>query len=436
MPSRAELELRAGNVGVDPANYPNDSNLEQKTIYEEKLAQTATGIKASGTVTSDATAPDTGGTVTIGSKTYTFRTTLTGVRATAVLTSDATAPSDADTVTLGSTVYTFKTALTEAAATGVLTASDVFSDGEEVVIGDTTYTMKATLSSGPTVPFEVLIGASAAASLDNLKLAINAGAGSGTNYSVGTTAHPDVTATTNTDTAQTVEANETGVAGNAIATTTDAADVAWGAATLENGADTVANEVLIGASAAAALDNLKSAVNATTGEGTEYSNGTDVHPTVRATTNTNTEQTVEAKAIGTSGNSIAKAESSSHLDWDGVGAVLTGGVASVANEVLIGGSAAAALDNLKLAVNATPAATEFSEEYSQGTTANAQAEATTNTNTTQLIVALSAGDAGNSIAFTESATHITVDGSGTLIGGTDSTVTSSKAYQVSGGQNV
>lgn len=41
MASRAELELRAAGVNIDPVNYPNDSKLEQKVIYEEK-ARTAT----------------------------------------------------------------------------------------------------------------------------------------------------------------------------------------------------------------------------------------------------------------------------------------------------------------------------------------------------------------------------------------------------------
>lgn len=134
--------------------------------------------------------------------------TVTGVnlkdgasKATQTLTSDATNVSNNDTVTIGSTVYTFKT----------------------------------TLSTGPTVPFEVLIGADAATTLDNLKLAINAGAGAGTNYSTGTTAHPTVTATTNTDTTQVVEAITAGTAGNSIASTKSAAHLSWGAATLTGG---------------------------------------------------------------------------------------------------------------------------------------------------------------------------------------------------------
>lgn len=120
-------------------------------------------------------------------------------------------------------------------ATGVYTSSDVFTDGETVTIGPVTYTFVDALDNS--IAYQVLIGASAAASLDNLKVAINEDTGKGTVYSYGTDAHPLVTATTNTDTAQTVQAIDVGTAGNAIATTTTAADVAWGAATLENGVD-------------------------------------------------------------------------------------------------------------------------------------------------------------------------------------------------------
>lgn len=122
------------------------------------------------------------------------------------------------------------------AASGVFTSSDVFTDGETVTIGGTTYTFVDALSS-PAVVNEILIGASAAASLDNMKSAINGSAGAGTTYSTGTVANAKVNATTNTDTAQTVAANHVGTAGNSIATSTTCADVAWGAETLENGAE-------------------------------------------------------------------------------------------------------------------------------------------------------------------------------------------------------
>jgi hypothetical protein len=166
MPSRAELNIRARAVNVDASSYKNDSKLEQAVIYAEKT--------------------------TVGD----------AVKATGTLTSDATAPSDGDTVTIGGYTYTFKTALTAS-----------------------------------TTPFEVLIGASAAAALDNLKEAINASGTPGTNFGSKTYAHPDVVATTNTNTTQVVEARLAGTTGNSIATTETSSHLSWGAATLASGAD-------------------------------------------------------------------------------------------------------------------------------------------------------------------------------------------------------
>jgi len=127
-----------------------------------------------------------------------------------------------------------------AKATGTLTSDATnVADGETVVVGSKTYTFVDELSedTGDAVAYEVLVGASAAASLDNLKAAINGSAGEGTTYSTGTEAHPDVVATTNTDTTQVVEAKLPGTAGNAIASTETSAHLSWGAATLASGAD-------------------------------------------------------------------------------------------------------------------------------------------------------------------------------------------------------
>ncbi len=119
-------------------------------------------------------------------------------------------------------------------ATGVLTGSGVFTAGETITIGTVTYTMVATLTGAA---YEVLIGANLAASLDNLKSAINKDAGEGTTYGTGTVANPHGVATTNTDTAQTFEFSRVGVEGNAIATTETCANASWGAATLASGAE-------------------------------------------------------------------------------------------------------------------------------------------------------------------------------------------------------
>ncbi len=108
------------------------------------------------------------------------------------------------------------------------------------VIGTRTYMFVNELSetSGATaIVDQILYGGSEAVALDNMKLAINAGATAGTNYSTGTVVNADVTATTNTNTAQTVAAKVSGVIGNAIATTETLANTAWGAVVLESGVD-------------------------------------------------------------------------------------------------------------------------------------------------------------------------------------------------------
>ena len=123
-------------------------------------------------------------------------------------------------------------------ATGTITASGVFANNETITIADTNttvvYTMKTTLTGAP---YEVLIGASAAASLDNIKSAINGTAGAGTTYGTGTPVNPVVSATTNGDTTQVVEAYRVGTYGNAITTTETGTNAAWGAATLASGAE-------------------------------------------------------------------------------------------------------------------------------------------------------------------------------------------------------
>lgn len=161
--SRNFLNLVARALNVDPSTYPNDSKLEQKVRYALQN--------------------------TVGDS----------VQAQATLTSDATAPTDGDTVTIGGYVYTFKTTLTS-------------------------------------TPFQVLIGASAAIALDNIKSAVNADGTAGV-YSAGTYAHPDVTATTNTNTTQLFVANLGGTNGNALVSTETSSHLSFGAATFASGAN-------------------------------------------------------------------------------------------------------------------------------------------------------------------------------------------------------
>lgn len=219
-------------------------------------------------------------------------------------------------------------------AIGTLTSDATnVSNTETVVVGATggtskTYTFLTTLTN--IVPNEVLIGANASESLDNLKAAINASGTPGTTYSIGTTANPDIIAYTKTATTLKVAFRTLGTGGNAYTTTETSAHLSWGGGTLAGGvattaatftidtmvytavktlADTigltVANQVLWVTSEAVFLDNVKSAVNYTGAPGTDYSASTPINPTVFATTNTNTQQTFNAKLAGTWGNSIA-----------------------------------------------------------------------------------------------------------------------------------
>lgn len=103
----------------------------------------------------------------------------------------------------------------------------------------------------------------------------------------------------------------------------------------------VEGEVLIGASAAAALDNLKAAINHTGTPDTDYKCAA-VHPTVTATTNTDTTQLVAAKTKGVAGNSIVLAKASTHLTVDAavLGTEVAGvdGTVGIANETCVDAS--------------------------------------------------------------------------------------------------
>lgn len=291
MPSRAELVNRANVMGLDPSGYPNDSKLEQKVIYLETNASTMAGTLATGTLTQGGAAAN-GDQVTIGSVTYTYKTALSGVKASSTLTSDATNVADGDTVSIGYLTYTFRTTLTNRVA------------------------------------FEVLIGAAAADSLDNLKKAINDSGTEGTHYSTGTYAHPEVTAEANADTTQEVTARNFGTAPNNIPTVESSAHLAWddttlGGASAIPGVANVPNEILLTGLAATELDSLKQAINngdtegAGEGEGTAYSYGTRPHPEVTATTNGASTQVVQARymAVGEDIGTTDPVDTGTALSW-------------------------------------------------------------------------------------------------------------------------
>lgn len=345
-------------------------------------------------------------------------------------------------------------------AVSVFTSSGVVVDGETITIGTTVYRAKQFLQQA----YDVAMGANAEEFLANLKRCIN-GSGVGffggtpAHPDVVATASDATTITvrgrvpgTSLNTVATTETftngswPDTTLGGGAGASdagvTTGAATVTIGAITYTvvdelsetYGADAVAYQVKKGAAEADMLDNLKLAINGGSGEGTLYSTGTVAHPYFIATTNTDTAQTIVSRTVAdTAGtaviNGLATTETMANTAWadttfgGGTGdsnpavttaaatftigtrtytAVIelseTSGATAVADQVLWVTSEAVFLDNIKKAINATGIA---GTDYSTGTTVNADVYATTNDNTSQVIVARNAGTAGNAIATTE-----------------------------------
>jgi len=262
-----------------------------------------------------------------------------------------------------------------AAATGVLTSSGAMvpadyatstltstgiavADGDTVTIGTTVYTARTALSFTNGVANEVLIGdtVDGSAFLANLKKAINLTGTIGVDYGAGTVVNPDVIAGTLTSTTLKVWARTIGTTPNTLATTDITSELSWADTTLGGGTGasnpgvttagatvtvgsmtymfvirlgesfgltSVANQVLWVTSEAVALDNFKSAINGAGVRGTDYSTATPVNGDVIATTNTNTAQTLVARKIGTSANSIATTETLANYAFGAT--TLTGG---------------------------------------------------------------------------------------------------------------
>lgn len=113
-------------------------------------------------------------------------------------------------------------------------------DTETVVTGPKTYTFQTTLTDSDG---NVLIGADAEASLDNLRAAVTLGAGSGTTYAASTTRNPVIGRVDETTTTQdTYYAIVPGTIGNEIAVseTLAGAGNVWGAAALAGGTGNLA----------------------------------------------------------------------------------------------------------------------------------------------------------------------------------------------------
>jgi hypothetical protein len=127
-------------------------------------------------------------------------------------------------------------AITATSPTTTLTSTGTFADADTITIGGITYTMKTALTT-PQVANQILIGAAATNSLDNIKDAINGTIVSGavgTIYSSPTKRNPLVTAGAKTSTTLVCTVTDTNVGGS-TATTKSAANFAWTGATLSAG---------------------------------------------------------------------------------------------------------------------------------------------------------------------------------------------------------
>lgn len=112
----------------------------------------------------------------------------------------------------------------------------------KLTVDGRTYTIVQELSEtsgAAAVVDQILYGGSEAVMLDNVKVAFNAGATAGTNYSTGTVAHTTVEATDNTNTTQKFEARTAGAAGNSITVSETMANTTFGTGvtTLSGGLD-------------------------------------------------------------------------------------------------------------------------------------------------------------------------------------------------------
>jgi len=288
MPSRNELVIRGRMVGLTASNYPNDSKFEQKILWLEKNASAQTGTISTTTLTSSATATDDGGTITIGSAAQ------------------------------GGKTYTNKTALTETKATGTYTNASTAVAGETITIDGITYTYFDAIDNTIEQPYAVLVGVNPTASLANLILAIDKGATEGTNYGMGTVAHPRISGVSSDATTAVVTYDTVGVKGN-TALVSEVAAGSWDHPHLQGGLDSVANEVLIGSTAngAAQLVNFKAALIGTTSSGTLFSSATAPHPLVTPGAINATTLVIDAKDFGILNTAIDTTDVAAELSFTG-----------------------------------------------------------------------------------------------------------------------
>lgn len=188
--------------------------------------------------------------------------------------------------------------------------------------------------------------------------------------------------------------------------------------------------VKIGGSADATLLNLARAINNSGGTpGTDYdTTGTAAHSIVASATSVTSHAIlITAKLIGTQGNiaSTSTTSPNSHITFGG--ALLTGGLDAVLNEVLIDDTAAHTRDNLVVAITAGAGA---GTKYATGTVASAEVTAAA-ASADMLVTSLVAGATGNT-NISETSSNLSVTGTTLTGGGTTWTFSSHGFTDLSG----
>lgn len=291
---------------------------------------------------------------------------------------------------------------TFAKATLTVLATTLPTDGQNVVLGvsggSKTYVFKDTLSVGPAVPNEVKIdavggttAAKVANTLDNLKAAVNGSAGEGTTYGTGTVAHTQIDATTNTDTTQLFVSKTVGTTPNTYVSTTTWTSAAFGGTVFSGGVAAAVFTVVATSEDSGSQTYVWQAEDVTT-----YAAGTLTSDTVAPADG-------DTVTIGNKTYTFKTALTAS----------------TTPNEVLIAGSAANALDNLKHAIDNTGTP---GTDYGSETLEHTQVNGSTLSATSLVVVAVTAGDAANLYATTENSDHLSW-GDPTLINGGWATAT-------------
>jgi len=312
------------------------------------------------------------------------------------------------------------------AASGVLTSNNSqVTNNKKVTLGLLEYVFKTTLTGAA---YEVEIGADADGTLTNLASLINSGRASVAAATDLTSNNTNVTAgkvvvlgaKTYEFVAALTEAIATG-----ILTSDETNPAALDTVTLGDKVYTfvtafsshVANEIMIGSTADITLGNLAAAINGDSGRGEKYSVPTEAQTLITSSAVASHAITISYHEVGVGGNAFVKAESGAHLDWDGTGGFLTGGLDSVANKVLIGADADGSLANLKAAINGDAGS---GTTYSSATVASTEVEAGDITTHVLAITAVDAGIAGNALDSTTDEVTLSFTGA-VLAGGVDAT---------------